>query len=193
MSKQGMAVWFTGIPGSGKSAVARGVADRLSAQGLDVALLSMDERRKVYFPKPTYSPEEREAAYRMFVDEARGMTDAGKLVLMDATAHKLAMRQAARQVMPRFAEIYVRCSVETAMGREAARPGGQVMADLYAKALERKATGRPFEGLGAVPAVDVPFEEDLNAELILDNETVTLKQARDQALAFLESWLEQED
>ncbi len=189
MAGQGRAVWFVGLPVSGKSAVARTVAERLGARGVPVHLLQMDERRKVYFPEPTYSRAERESAYRMFAEEAHALVNEGRVVFMDATAPSLSMRQAAREMIPKFAEVYIRCTIETAMKREASRPGGQVMADLYAKALERKRTGRQFEGLGEVPGVDAPFEENPNAELILDNEAVTLEQARDRVLEFLEGWM----
>ena len=38
----GAAVWFTGLPGSGKSSVARAVAEALEAAGRPVPLLSME-------------------------------------------------------------------------------------------------------------------------------------------------------
>ena len=63
------------------------------------------------------------------------------------------------------------CDLEEAMRREAGRPEGLVMADLYAKALKRRRTGEQFEGLGEVIGVDVEFEVDPGAEFIIDNTT----------------------
>ncbi len=185
----GAALWFTGLPGSGKSSVARAVCDSLAAQGLPVALLQMDARRKAYFPQPTYSDAEREQAYVRFAEEAAALARSGKLVLLDATAPKRAMRDYARALIPRFAEIHIRCSLKTAMAREAARPEGLVMADLYAKALERQATGRQFPDLGQVIGVDVPFEENPAAECVVDAERLNIEQARDAVLEFLGRWL----
>ncbi len=192
-------LWFTGLPGSGKSAVARAVYEALrrrlgsgSDSGAGVRLLVMDELRKAYFPMPTYTEEEREAAYALFADEAVSLAAAGALVLMDATAHRRAMRdrarKGARQVSRRFAEVHVHCSLETARAREAARPQGRVMADLYAKALERQRTGKEQPGLGQVVGVDVPYEENHEAELVLDSEALSVEAARDRVLAYLENW-----
>jgi len=186
--RAGCALWFTGLPGSGKSAVAQAVRGTLAAAGLPVVLLSMDERRKQYAPSPGYSAEERDDAYRKFADEAAGLAASGAIALLDGTAHKLAMRRYARDRIERFAEVNVRCSLAEAMRREAARPGGLVMAGLYAKAIRRKLTGAAEPGLGEVVGVDTPFEDDPHAECILDSERLTITQARDQVLARFAPW-----
>ncbi|MGE4293128.1 MAG: adenylyl-sulfate kinase [Desulfovibrio sp.] len=185
----GWAVWITGLPGSGKSTLADALVQRLRAQGRDVLLLRMDERRKVYFPHPAYTPEEREAAYALFADEAAGLVAQGRGVILDGTAHLLRWRGLARERIPRFAEMYLRCSLETAMQREAARPEGLVMAGMYAKALERRRTGLPVAGLGEVVGVDTPFEPDPEAECVLDNDGSNREAALERALEFLRGWL----
>ncbi len=184
-------LWFTGLPGSGKSAVARAVEKTLAVGGLRPARLELDARRKAYFPNPTYSEAEREEAYRLFAEEAAAVarSDAYDLVLMDASAPRRAMRDRARSLAPRFAEVHVRCSLATAMAREAARPDGLVMAGLYAKAMLRKTTGRQFPGLGQVIGVDVPFEEDPAAECVVDAEHLSIEACRDAVLGFLRAWL----
>lgn len=187
--QKGFALWITGLPGSGKSTVARAVLAALLERGFDATHLEMDARRKVYSPNPTYSAEERARAYRLFAEEARDLAAEGKAVVMDGTAPKLDVRRYAREIIPDFAEVHVLCSVEEAMRREASRPEGRIMADLYAKALERKRTGRQFEGLGLVPGVDAPFERDPRAELDVDQEFQSIEAGRDQVLAFLDQWL----
>lgn len=188
-ASQGWAIWITGLPGCGKSSLARAVRDALAERGVQADILEMDALRKQWFPEPTYSSEERGMAYALLADEAVALTRRDRNVIIDATAPALAMRRAARSRIPRFAEAHVRCSVETAMRREEARPQGKVMAGLYRKALERKATGRQFEGLGLVPGVDVPFEEDPLAEVVVDGEAQGLEGARDALLNFLARWL----
>ena len=183
------ALWFTGLPGSGKSALAQAVAQYLRLAGIDVATLELDARRKAYFPKPTYSEAERETAYKRFADEAAQLYRQGTgLVILDASAPRLAMRAYARSLMPHFAEVHVHCSLAIAMARESTRPHGKVMAGLYAKAMMRKATGREFPGLGQVIGVDVPFEEDPAAECVVDAEHLTIEAGRDVVLTFLRGW-----
>jgi adenylylsulfate kinase len=188
-SGEGWAVWVVGLPGSGKSTLARGLRDALAERGVDAVLLQMDERRKAYFPEPEYTPEEREAAYRMFAEEAAGLVREGRNVILDGSAHKVSMRRVAREKIFRFAEIFVACDLETAMAREAARPAGKVMADLYRKALLRKETGNEFNGLGDVIGVDVPFERDPVAEFVIDNTGLTREETLGKTLHFVDTWL----
>lgn len=185
----GWAVWVVGLPGCGKSALAYGLRDSLRARGVDVELLQMDERRKVYFPEPRYTREERETAYRLFAEEAARLTRAGRNVILDGAAYQVSMRRYARSLIPRFAEIFVRCDLETAMAREAGRPEGKIMAGLYRKALERKETGRDFDGLGEVLGVDVPFEKDPEAEFVIDNTALAKPETLRKTLHFLDTWL----
>jgi adenylylsulfate kinase len=190
---KGWALWFTGLPGSGKSSIARAVVEALRKSGLDVLHLEMDERRKHYFPEPKYTAEERAEAYALFTEEAAELVQQGKGVVMDGVAPARAMRQYAAEMIEEFAEITVRCSVETAMAREAGRPEGKVMAGLYAKALERKRSGKEFPGLGLVPGVDVPFEENPEAAFVLENEALSRHEAVEKTLSFVRGWLSAKD
>jgi adenylylsulfate kinase len=189
----GFAVWVTGLPGSGKSALARGLERELAAQGLNVVRLSMDERRKSWFPEPRYDEDERQKAYGLLLDEAATLVDQGQGVILDATAHRLAMRQEARALIARFAEVLVRCPLPEAMRREAVRDqphprGYAVTPGMYQKALLRRRTGVEIPGLGEVVGVDVPFEEDPAAECVLDAlQPVPENVAR--VLTFLDGWL----
>jgi adenylylsulfate kinase-like enzyme len=195
---QGWALWFTGLPGCGKSTIARAVRDELAGRGVEVEFFSMDERRKSYFLHPDYSAEERAKAYTLFAREAADLTSTGRNVILDATAHLLAMRQEARALVPRFAEVLVRCPLAEAMRREAMRASqlsslashhkGYVMPGMYQKALERKQTGVSVPGLGQVVGVDVAYEENPEAECVLD----ALRPVEENAarvLTFLDAWL----
>ncbi len=184
----GFVLWFTGLPGSGKSTLARLVAEGLTRQGRDAVHLEMDARRKAWFPAPTYSDAEREEAYARLIAEASDLAAQGQAVCLDATGHRRAWREAARARIPCFAEIYLRADIATAAAREAARPEGQVMAGLYAQALTRRETGREVPGLGPVPGVDEPYEENPTAECVLDA-VLTPEAARDRVLGWLARWL----
>ncbi len=193
----GWALWFTGLPGCGKSTIARAVCEELSRRGVEPALLMMDERRRAYFPQPAYTAEERAKAYELFAREAADLVTQGRGVILDATAYRLAMRQEARAVIPRMAEVLVRCPLPEAMRREAVRSsqqsigghrGAYVMPGMYQKALMRKRTGQPVPGLGQVVGVDVPYEENPEAECVLDALRPVEENAR-AVLEFLDAWL----
>ncbi len=190
--KRGWCVWFVGLPGCGKSSISREVYLYLKKKGYDVVYLEMDALRKKLIPNPTYTREERTKAYELFVKEALSHFLRGKGVIMDGTAYKKSMRSIAREKMKdRFAEIYIKCSVETAIARESRRSKGLVMAELYKKALERKRTGRTFPGLGEVIGVDVEFEEDPLCEYVLENDCLSLEDAISLVSSFVENWIEE--
>jgi adenylylsulfate kinase len=169
------AVWITGLPGSGKSTIARELTKKLK----NTKYLRLDEIRKKYISKPKFTDEERELVYSKFIDEGVSEIAQGRNVVYDATAHKLIWRSKARAGIKDFIEVYVKCSLPLCIERESARTGGLVLADLYKKSLERKKTGKLFEGLGSVVGVDVPFEENENAEVVIDSEKFAPKEAAD--------------
>ncbi len=181
-------MWFVGLPGSGKTTYSLAIFNALKEISEDARYLSMDERRTAYFPVPDYTEEERTKAYRLFAEEAAIIAAQGTNVIMDGTAPRLYMREYARALVPRFAEIFIRCPLETAINRERVRPDGLVMAGLYDKALKRKEAGIQFEGLGQVIGVDTPFEEDPWAECVINSDLESIAQGRDKVLDFIKNW-----
>jgi adenylylsulfate kinase len=156
------AIWVTGLPGSGKSTVARAAAGRLAERGIPVTVLELDQIRRVVTPTPACSAAERETVYRALVFMAVALTEAGVPVLIDATAHRRAWRQLARASIACFAEVRLHCSLDVARVREGTRPRGAAPADIYARA------GRPG---ATVPGVDVAYEASPAAELTIDTGT----------------------
>ena len=51
------AVWLTGLPGSGKTTIARRLREMLKDFGVSAKILELDEIRKFLTPHPTYSEE----------------------------------------------------------------------------------------------------------------------------------------
>ena len=167
------AVWVTGLPGSGKSTIAKELIKKLK----NTEYLRLDEMRKYFIKEPKFTDEERELVYSKFIDEGASRIAEGKNVVFDATAHKLKWRSEARSKIKNFIEVNIKCPLAVCIERESKRSEGLVLADLYRKALERKRTGKQFEGLGQVVGVDVPFEENENVEIKIDSEKIGSKEA----------------
>lgn len=170
------AIWITGLPGSGKSAVARAALAELAADGEHVELLELDVLRRTLTPTPTYDAAEREAVYRALILIARTLMHAGHPVLIDATGHRRAWRDLARACLGDFAEVQLACPLEVARERERVRPAGNHPRAIYARAGHPGAT---------VPGVDVPYEPAAAPELTIDTtqESVESAGARVAALA----------
>jgi adenylylsulfate kinase len=151
----GIAIWITGLPGSGKSTI----ADAFKKAHPEFVVLRMDELRKVVTPEPTYSDPEREMVYRALVYMAKKLTDLDHHVVIDATGNLRRWRELARLLMPRYIEVYLKCPFELCMQREKQRlERHEAPEDIYKKGAE----GWP------VPGMVVPYEEPLNPEIIVD-------------------------
>ncbi|MEA3279314.1 MAG: adenylyl-sulfate kinase [Thermodesulfobacteriota bacterium] len=168
-SNKGWAVWFTGLPGSGKSEISKLVYQMLSKNGVKCERVELDYIRKQYVANPQYTVKERDFVYEKLADFAFERVQNGMNVIIDATAHKLLYRERARKKIRRFIEVMVKCPLSTCIERESKRKKGMVAAQMYLRALERKEKGTRFKDLGKVIGVDVPYEENPNAEIIIDN------------------------
>lgn len=152
------AIWITGPPGSGKTAIARAAATLLRERGEPVTVLELDAIRKKVTPQPTYTDAERELVYRALVYMASELVEAHVPVIVDATAHRRAWRDAGRAVIARFAEVQLLCPLEVCRERERSRARGHAPEGIYARAGQPGAT---------VPGVDVPYEPALAPDLVI--------------------------
>jgi len=168
-SNNGWAVWFTGLPGSGKSEISKLVYQMLSKNGVKCERVELDDIRKQYVANPQYTVKERDFVYEKLADFAFERVQNKMNVIIDATAHKLLYRKRARKKIRRFVEVMVKCPLSTCIERESKRKGGKVAAQMYVRALERKEKGTQFKDLGEVIGVDIPYEENPSAEIIIDN------------------------
>ncbi len=155
------AVWFTGLPGSGKTAIASRAAAILKKKGIDVKILQLDEIRRVLTPTPKYTDEERDIVYASLAYMAKLLAECGVNVFIDATANRRKYRDTARKMIPQFAEVYIRCSLEVCMEREARRKAAFSPKGIYKKSAQTGA---------AVPGVNIPYEEPLNPEIVIDSD-----------------------
>ena len=103
----GVVVWLTGLPRSGKSMLADAVRARLVAGGRRPVVLDSDVVRAALLPRPGYDDEARDAFYTTLAQLAAMLAHQGHVVLVPATAHKRAYREAARELAPAFVEVHV--------------------------------------------------------------------------------------
>ena len=155
------AVWFTGLPGSGKTAVASRTSSILEKKGIKVKILQLDEIRRVLTPDPKYTDEERDIVYASLAYMAKLLTESGVNVFIDATGNRRKYRDNARNIIPQFAEVFIRCSLEVCMEREARRKAAFSPKGIYKKSAQSGAN---------VPGVNVPYEEPLLPEIVIDSD-----------------------
>jgi adenylylsulfate kinase len=149
------AVWLTGMPASGKSTIARALAAELAGKGIRAAVLESDAVRREITPNAAYGEEERDAFYATVAYLARMLVLHGVPVIVDATANRRVYRDRAREAIPRFLEVHVRCPLAVCQARD---PKG-----IYRRGAEGTAQN--------VPGVSAPYEPPLMPEVVVDGET----------------------
>jgi len=148
------AVWLTGLPASGKSTVARALAAELAGKGVRAAVLESDAVRREIAPDAGYFDAERDAFYATLAYLARALVLHGVPVIVDATANRRAYRDRAREAIPHFLEVHVRCPLAVCRARD---PKG-----IYRRGADGTAQN--------VPGVSATYEPPLLPEVVVDGE-----------------------
>jgi len=156
----GVVVWFTGLPSSGKTTLALAVQEQLRNRSAPVCLLDSDEIRRALVPSPSYAPEGREAFYSTLGRIAALLSKQGLVVLVAATAPRRRQRERARQLAPRFIEVFVQTSIEECRDRDAK--------GLYAQAERGEITDLP----GVQVEYEIPASPDVITPNALSHEAV---------------------
>ncbi len=169
---QGAVVWITGLPSSGKTTLADGIVSAMRARGLPVVWLDSDELRAVMTPDATYSDHERDVFYRSLGYFAKLVSDGGALAVVSATAMKRRYRDQVRDMVPRFAEVWLHCDAHELLRRDS-------------KGLYR---GADRGELHNVPGIDAAYEPPDNAELVLDSHAHSPAELVDAACRWIDQW-----
>jgi adenylylsulfate kinase len=114
------AIWITGRPGSGKTTLAERLAEALAALGIAVHVLDLPSARRLLLPDGASSELDDEIVHRAMAYTGKLLTEAGVAVIIDATAPRRAWREAARELIPCFAEVQLICPSDVCAERERA-------------------------------------------------------------------------
>jgi adenylylsulfate kinase len=169
--REAFAVWLTGLPASGKSAIAARLKTRLAESGLSVEVLESDAVRTLVTPSPTYSAEERGLFYRTLAFYGSRLVAHGVPVIFDATANRRAYRDLARALIRNFVEVAVVCPLDVCRQRD--KKG------TYGRGLAGRST--------TVPGLQEPYEPPLKPELTVETTGTTPEAAADLVLEALRS------
>lgn len=161
--EKGFVMWFTGLPGSGKTTVASRVVEELRKIGHRVELLDGDWVRKTINPDAGFTREQRRTHLLRVAWIARLLARNGVVVLCSFVSPYRDVRAEVRRIIEEevpFIEVYTKCSLKECVRRD---PKG-----LYKKALRGEIEN--FTG------INDPYEEPENPELTLDTERLGVEE-----------------
>lgn len=174
MGQKPLTLWFTGLSGSGKSALANEIEKRLSVAGKYTMLLDGDNIRMGLNKNLGFEPEDRIENIRRIAEVARLMNDAGLIVLTAFISPFASDRQNARDIIGEgnFVEIYVSTPLEECERRD--------IKGLYRKAREGRIPN--FTGISS------PYEVPGKAEIVIDTSRQSIEESVDMVLKTLEKY-----
>jgi bifunctional enzyme CysN/CysC len=161
----GAVVWLTGLPGAGKSTLARALERRLFARGGSPILLDGDTLRAGLNGDLGFSAQDRAENIRRLAEVATHLAKNGHVAIVAAVSPSREDRAAARRIADSaFREVYVATPAEVCESRD---PKGH-----YAKA--RAGNLQAFTGIGN------DYQRPLHGELTLDTSTRSVADLTDE-------------
>lgn len=170
MTQKGVTIWFTGLPSSGKSTIARVLERRFRQAGLKVELLDGDVVRTNLSKGLGFSKEDRDANIKRIGFVCHLLTRNDVIAIAAAISPYREVRDYNRKLIGNFVEVYVRCSIDECEKRDV-------------KGLFKKARAGEIKGF---TGVDDPYEEPLHPEVVCDTEKETSEQSAEKVIRKLE-------
>jgi len=162
-------VWFTGLPCSGKTTLARALAYRLIEQ-TDVVHLDGDVTRKTFGKDLGFSPEDRDINIERALGVAAHLVAQGTTVICSYISPYEAKRKKLRNLVNNSLIVWVSTPTRVCAERD--------VKGMWAKAKSGEIKG--FTG------IDDPYEEPPNAELHLRTDQLSVEESVQKLLDALE-------
>ena len=162
LKQKAITIWMTGLSGSGKSTIAKNLEKSLANLGFITKVLDGDNVRIGICNNLDFSTQDRIENIRRISEVSKLFIDGGIITINSFISPTIEIRKMAKDIIgpESFFEILIDADLETCEKRE--------VKGLYAKA--RKGEIKDFTGISA------PFEKPINADLVLDTNTLTVDQ-----------------
>jgi len=169
-NQKGFTLWFTGLSGSGKTAMAKPIEQELRRRGVKVERLDGDIVRQSLTRDLGFSKEDRDMNIERITFVAKLLTRNGVGVLCSFISPYRARRAKSREEIGEFIEVFVECPVEECAKRD--------VKGMYAKAYAGEI--KNFTG------VSDPYEEPENPEIVCHTAQETVEESTAKVIAYLE-------
>lgn len=119
--KTAFCVWLTGLPCSGKTTLAKRLAELLQKEGLEVKVYDGDEVRRILSKELGFSKEDRYKNVLMVAELAKEFLSKGpnKIVICSLVSPYRALRKKVREILgDSYIEVFVDCPLEVCEKRD---------------------------------------------------------------------------
>src|SRR5882672_432871 len=168
--QKGFTVWFTGMPGAGKTTSASLLEQRLRALGASVEMLDGDVVRTRLSKGLGFSKEDRDENIRRIGFVCELLSRNGVIAIAAAISPYRAVREEVRGRIENFVEVYVECPIEVLAERD--------VKGLYKRALAGEIAN--FTGISD------PYEPPAAPEVTVNSSQETPEESVDRIWATLE-------
>ena len=171
MTDKGFVIWFTGLSGAGKSTIAEKLEPVLRERGCKVEMLDGDVVRTNLSKGLGFNKEDRDTNIRRIGFVAHLLSRNGVAAICSAISPYREIRDENRALIGDFVEVFVKCPIDVLAERD--------VKGLYKKALAGEI--KNFTG------VSDPYEDPLNAEVVVETDRETVDESTAKIIAKLES------
>ena len=171
LKQNSLTVWMTGLSGSGKSTVAKGLERYLHKQGFLTQMLDGDNIRVGINNNLGFSEEDRTENIRRIAEISKLFVNCGIITLNCFVSPTREMREMAKDIIgaDNFIEVFINASVAECEKRD--------VKGLYAKA--RQGEIKNFTG------VDSPFEDPTSAALEVNTVELSIDESIKKVLDYI--------
>ena len=171
LNQNSKVIWMTGLSGSGKTTVAKGVERYLHSQGILNQLLDGDNIRVGISNNLTFSSDDRAENIRRISEVSKLFLNCGVVTLNCFVSPTIEIRNIAKEIIgaENFIEVYINASVDTCEERD--------VKGLYKKA--RKGEIKDFTGISA------PFEAPKSPEIEINTAQLSIDESVQKVLDYI--------
>jgi adenylylsulfate kinase len=171
LNQNSKVIWMTGLSGSGKTTVAKGVERYLHSQGILNQLLDGDNIRVGISSNLTFSSDDRAENIRRISEVSKLFLNCGIVTLNCFVSPTIEIRNIAKEIIgvENFIEVYINASVDTCEKRD--------VKGLYQKA--RKGEIKDFTGISA------PFEAPKYPEIEINTAQLSIDESVQKVLDYI--------
>ncbi len=109
----GFVIWLTGLPGSGKTTLAKKLKEEFEKMGRKVVILDGNEIREKFYPELGFSKEEREFHNKIVIYLAKFLSEElDYIVIVSVIAPLRKVREFARQKIKNYFEVYLKADLK---------------------------------------------------------------------------------